>query len=581
MTRGRHRAGRNEPAAEPPADRSSLADPPSATGPPDTPTSEGPAPAGAADGRAGAPPDGDGDGGAAPPSPGATDDGRPDDEPGGREGGAPPGGDGSALSAPGLASATRWMVLGRLVTQVSRLVVSVLLARLLAPEAFGLVAVAMTTILALEVLKDLGTGAAVIQRLDVDQRLLSSVFYLNAFTGVLTAGLMAAGAPIIAGLFSTPQATPVVRALSLVLLAGGFTQIHHAMLRRTMQFNGVALVEMTGALVVGVVSVGLALAGAGVWAMVWGNVAGATAGSVVAWRRSGWQPSLMFGWGSLRSIAGFSLHTAAFNATTFALRNTDKLLVGRWLGASPLGVYSLAQRTISYPVESIAHVLMTVLFPAFARVQEDHAALRKGYTRALAAIAFVTLPVTVGLAAVADPLVRALLGDQWLDLIPLLWFMAPAGGLVAMLSAVNTLYSAKGRADWMFRWGLVSGAATLGAFAIGLQWGLVGLAIAYLAISLILTPIGLSIPLRLIDMRLRELLGPLVPYVGMTLAMALAAWGTATLVAGAGLGPLPQMLAGIGAGGVVYLGLTLILRPMAYRDVRTVIRNRSPKAGRS
>lgn len=528
------------------------------------------APAGTADDAAAAPPrdavpapdDAAGTPDDAAPRDDAQDDGAGSGEPGG-------------LSASGLAAGTRWVVVGRLVTQASRLVVSVLLARLLAPEAFGLVAVAMTTILALEVIKDLGTGAAVIQRPQVDQRLLSSVFYLNLVAGSLTAGVMALGAPVIAGLFSSPEATPVVRALSLVLLLGGVTQIHHAVLRRSMQFNVVAAVEMVGALVTGAVSIGLALAGAGVWSMVWGNVAGALAGSVVAWVRSGWQPSLMFGFAPLRAIAGFSLHTAAFNATTFALRNTDKVLVGRWLGASPLGIYSLGQRTISYPVESIAQVLMTVLFPAFARVQDDNDALRRGYARALGSIAFVTFPVTVGLAAVADPLVRALLGEQWLELIPLLWFMAPAGALMALLSAVNTLYSAKGRADWMFRWGFVSGVVTLGAFALGLQWGLVGLAIAYLAVMVLLTPIGLAIPLRLIDMRLRELLRPLLPYGVMTALMALAAWGTATMTATTGVGPLPQMLAGIAAGAVLYAGLTLWWRPVAYRDVRRVISERS------
>lgn len=504
-------------------------------------------------------------------TPVGPDDGAPGD--GARDDGFTP--DASGLvSAQGLASATRWMVAGRLVTQGSRFLVSVILARLLSPEAFGVVAVAMTTIVALEIVKDLGTGAALIQRPDVDQRLLSSVFFLNVVAGFVAAGLMAFGAPVIAAVFDTPGATPVVRAFALVLAVGGLTQVHHALLRRRMRFGGVAAVEMAGALTNGVVSIVLALLGLGVWSMVWGNLAGVVVGSVVAWVASGWHPSAQFHGADLRAIAGFSLNTAAYNVTTFALENTDKILVGRWLGTAPLGVYTLAQRTISYPLESISRVLMQVLFPAFARAQDDDEVLRKGYSRAAGAVAFVTLPVMVGAAVTADPLVRAVLGPRWTELIPLLWFMAPAGALGALLSCVNTLYSAKGRADWMFRWGLASGALTLGAFAVGLQWGLQGLAVAYLAIMVVQVPVGYAIVLRLIDMPLRAMARVLAPYVAMTAAMALAAGATVRVVAAAGGGSWAQLTAAVVVGALVYGGLALWIRPAALRDVRTLATSR-------
>lgn len=478
------------------------------------------------------------------------------------------------VSAQGLASATRWMVAGRLVTQGSRFLVSVILARLLSPEAFGVVAVAMTTVVALEILKDLGTGAALIQRTEVDQRLLSSVFYLNIVAGLLAAGLMAFGAPVIAGFFDTPDAAPVVQAFALVLALGGFTQVHHALLRRRMRFGGVAAVEMIAAVVNGVVSIALALLGLGVWSMVWGNLAGVVVGSVVAWVASGWAPSAQFRLADLRAIAGFSLHTAAYNVTTFALENTDKILVGRLLGTAPLGIYTLAQRTISYPLESISRVLMQVLFPAFARAQDDHEVLRKGYSRAAGAVAFVTLPVMVGVAVTAEPLVRAVLGPQWTELIPLLWFMAPAGALGALLSCVNTLYSAKGRADWMFRWGLASGAFTLTAFAVGLQWGLQGLAIAYLAVMVVQVPVGYAIVLRLIDMPLQAMARTLAPYFAMTAAMALASAATVRLLDSTGATPWAQLGAAAGVGAIVYGGLALWIRPAALRDVRTLATSR-------
>lgn len=482
----------------------------------------------------------------------------------------------AAVSTASLAAGTRWMVFSRLVTQASRFLVSILLARWLSPEAFGLIAVALTTILALDVLKDMGTGAAVIQRPQVDQTLLSSVWFVNAGIGAAAAAFMVFGAGWIAALFNTPDAEPVVQVLSVTMLLYGLSQTHHAVLRRTMRFDTVATAEVSTALVNAVISIGLALAGWGVWSMVWGNIAGTLVGACVVWFRTGWGPSWRFSLTALRGIAGFSLHTTAFNAVTYLLRNVDKVLVGRWLGAGPLGIYTLAQRTISYPLESVSNVLMTVLFPAFSRLQHDDRALRRGYTRAVGAIAFVTLPVMVGAAVVAEPLVDAVLGDHWAELVPLLWFMAPAGALGAMLSAVNTLYSAKGRADLMFRWGVASGVFTLAGFAVGLQWGLVGLAVAYLIVTVVQTPVGFWIALRLVDLPLRRLLRALVPYFVMTAVMALAAWAAVYGSDAAGASSWASLLLGIGAGGIVYLGLALLWRPPAFGDLMTLARRTSP-----
>lgn len=488
--------------------------------------------------------------------------------------------DSTAVNAESLAIGTRWVALGRVVTQASRFLVSIILARLLSPDAFGLIAVAMTTILVLDVVKDLGTGAAVIQRKKADQRLLSSVFYLNAVIGSLGAGAMAVWAGPIARLFNTPEAEPVVRALAVVVLLYSLSQTHHAYIRRTMRFNVVAGVEVWSALANALVSIALALAGWGVWAMVWGNIVGTVVGTLIVWLRAGWQPSWMFSLSALREIAGYSLNTTAFNGVTLLLRNADKLLVGRWLGAGPLGIYSLGQRTITYPVESISQVLMTVLFPAFARIQDDDEALRRGYARATGAISFVTLPLMVGGAVVAEPLVDVALGDQWRDLVPLLWFMAPAGALAAVLSAVNTLYSAKGRADWMFRWGVASGAFTLLGFFVGLNWGLVGLALAYLIVTVIQTPVGFWIALRLIDMPVRALLAAQRPYLLMTTAMAVAAWSAGYGSASAGASSLVQLVAGVLTGVVVYVGLTLWVRPAALGDLLTLVRRRPGAPGR-
>jgi len=476
-----------------------------------------------------------------------------------------------AITAGRLAGATRWALAGRLVTQLTRFGVSILLARLLDPEAFALVAVAMTAILALEVLRDLGTGSAVIQRREVDDQLLTTVFVLNVAIGAVLTAAMALGAGAIAALFGTSEATPVVQALSAVVIVQSIAQTHHALLRRDLRFRSVATVDMASALVTAAVSIGMAVTGFGVWAMVWGNIAGVVVGGITAWSASGWRPRGGVAPRRLGDIAHYSLNTTAFNVVRFVLREADKVLVGRVLGVGALGIYSLGQRTVRYPVESIGQVLMSVLFPAFARIQDDDAALRRGYTRATGAIALVVLPVMIGVAVCADPIVDVVLGEKWRAIVPLLQCMAPAGAIAAVTAAVDTIFSAKGRADHLFRVGFLRASVTLAGVVVGLRWGLPGLAIGYLVAMVVQSPIGMHLALRSIGMRLRDLVVSLLPYVAMVAVMAaavLAVLATVPLADG------PLLALGVLVGVVVYGGLALWWRPPAVRDLVLLVRHR-------
>jgi len=460
---------------------------------------------------------------------------------------------------------TRWMTGCQFATQATRFLASVALARLLDPKDLGVIALAMVVVLFVDIFKEMGTGAAIIQRRDVSQSLLSSVFFANVGFGVTLAGIVAVGAPLTSRMLDNPSVVPVLQFIGLDLAISSFGNIQQALLRRGLAFRRLVTVTLSGVAVSAVVSVALAAAGVGVWSIVAGTLAGSVTSVVVSWRLSAWRPSMTFRWSELSGIAGFSLNLTAFNFVNFFLVNADKVIVARALGVRALGIYSLAQRLLMYPIYSIGTVLQEVLFPTFARMADDEE-LQRGYLRACGGIAMVTFPLMVGAAVVVHPFVLAVLGDKWLPIVPLVRIFGPIGALQAVMYTVSTLYVAKARTDWLFRWGLGSGALVLISYAVGVRWGLVGLAAGYAVAIAVLTLPAFVIPFRLIHLPIRRLAVVLWPYAKATAVMAAVSVGVQLLVARVASGPTVVLVVSALAGAITYGLALLAIRPQGVDD---------------
>jgi O-antigen/teichoic acid export membrane protein len=426
-----------------------------------------------------------------------------------------------------VAVGTRWTGVGQVLVQVVRLGSSVVLARLLAPEAFGVMAMVLVVTTFLEVSKDLGTGAALVQRPRIDRSLPSSLFALNLGLGVVLMLGVIAVAPVVAAVYDDPQVVPVLRVTSLAVLVSSTAVVHQALLRRELRFARLAAVHVSNAVVTAAASIGLALLGLGVWALAWGLVAGTLAGAVAAWVLSGWRPTALPRWADVRSIADFSLNLSGAQLATFLLFNLDKVIVGRFLGAATLGIYSIAQRVLMQPVSTATQALHDVLFAAMSRIQEDRAALADAYVRTGAGVALVVFPAVGGVAAVADVLVPTVLGERWVDAVPVLIALAPGIAVQSLITTTVTLYLVRGRTDLMLRWTLVSGTVVAVAWYLGRAWGLVGVATAFsLAVVLLAYP-AFAIPFSQIDLRVRRFVTTLLPCTAATTVMVAATRGLA------------------------------------------------------
>lgn len=402
-------------------------------------------------------------------------------------------------------SGVRWSLFSQGGQQLIQVVTTAILAHLLSPSDFGLVAMAMVVIGFVSLFKDLGTSAAVIQRKNLSAALLSSVYWTNVAFGLFAMFVVYGLAPLAAIFYRELRIIPLLRVLSITLFVSALGILHQALLERDLAFHTLSKMEISSAAFGSIIGIGSALLGAGVWSMVYQSLAVTMATTTLLWLCTPWRPRMIFAWTEVKSISTYSLSLTGFNIFNYFARNADYILIGRFLGARDLGYYTLAYRLMLYPLQSISGAIGRVMFPAYSHMQDDDAMIRRAYLNAAGAIALITFPMMLGLIALSELFILTVFGSQWVAVIVLLMILAPVGLVQSIGTTVGAIYQAKGRTDWMLRWGIGAGLLVMLAFVIGLRWGIVGVATAYAVISLILTYPGFAIPFRLINLPVRDL----------------------------------------------------------------------------
>lgn len=482
---------------------------------------------------------------------------------------------GSALIEKGLGKGFRWVGLSQVAVQVFRVLSVLVLTRLLEPREFGLVALAtVVTGLFERVLGDTGTTTAVIRHKRLTQGLASSVLFWNLGIGLVTSGFfIAAGGPI-ASLLGDGSVANLVRVLGLLALINATSYIQLAILRRSLQFSKVAIINLINAVVTGLATIGFAIADFDEWSIVWGTLAGSVAANLTTWVISDWRPSLYFSRADANEIRNFSAYMSARSLFGYLSLAGDRFVVGRFIGATELGFYGLANRLLRYPIQTTAQTYREVVSPSLAKIQDDKHAMLATYRRTVGGIAFVMFPICFVVAALGDPLVRVVLGTKWVPTIELIVPVALAGALQTINPTTGSLYTSQGRADLLFRWSVGSSIVMMICYAIGAFWGTQGVAWSYFIGIAALTYPAFAIPLRLIDATPRQALEPIV---GPTLAAAVAAGAAAILrftLADQGSSSLVQLVAGGALAVVIYGAYSLVARPLGFVDLLRVLNKR-------
>ena len=472
------------------------------------------------------------------------------------------------------ASGLKWTTVSQASRLAAQLLGVLILARLLPPADFGLIAIAATVTGFASLLRDFGTAAAIIQKPDPTPGLLYSVFWLNVAFAVGLAGLVGMLAPFIASGFAQPRLKEVLWLLILTFPIVSLGEVHQALLEKASRFRPLAIIESAAAFIGLGGAVLAAWAEWGVFSLVLQTLLASFLTTSGLWIVSRWRPVFRLDVSEIRSVMGFSGNLVGYNVFNYFIRNADTLLIGRFLGASDLGYYSMAYRLMLWPLQNISNVVGRALFPVFSRLQTDQSRLAGAYIRATAAITLITAPLMFGFFVLREPFIAVALGERWQPVADVLAWLVPVGLLQSIGTSVGTLYLATGRTDVMFKWGIAAGLLVIPAFAIGLQWGITGVAAAYAAASLLLFYPGLAIPFRWVDLSVSNLLLQIMPSIVTAIVMA----GVIAILAAVWPGntniQLPRLILLIAVGIVTYGGISLITQRALLKDIIRAVFNR-------
>ncbi len=394
-----------------------------------------------------------------------------------------------------------WSGTSEFIRLLLRFVITVILARLLTPNDFGLLAMVIVFTNFAGIFRDFGLTAALIQREGLTEEHLSSSFWINVLVGLFLTLLMAALAPAIAFFYGENKLTLIVILLATTFFVRSFGAVQTALFTRELNFRSLAIIEILTVAISGTAGIILAFAGLGIWSLVWQQVIFSFTMVTLLWTFSGWRPKFLFHWQSVKHLLGFGLNLTGFNFVNFFGRNLDNLLIGKLLGSTSLGFYNLAYRLLLFPLNNISAVIGRVMFPSLSAIQKNKGKVRNNYIKATRYISAVTFPIMMGLLVVAPEFVRGIFGPQWERSIFLVQILAVVGLAQSVLTTVGWIYTSQGRTDIQLRWGIFAISIVTVSFLVGLLWDLEGVAIAYaIAQSLLLYP-ALAIPFRLINLK--------------------------------------------------------------------------------
>ncbi len=423
------------------------------------------------------------------------------------------------------------MTVSQAAIQVLAFVTAIVIARFLSPFEVGLAAEALVFASLALVIVDFGFASVLVQRPALSEDDRSTAFWAGMFLGVaLTLIGIAASWPI-ASIYGEPEVQPLFAVLSLAFLFTAPGIVQGALLTRDLAFRSLEVRTIIATTMSCATGIGLAIAGAGAWAIVAQDLVITAVSTLLLWRASSWRPQWRFSMQSLRGMAGYTGNVFGTRVLAWGTINLDNFLIGRFVGAAQLGAYTLAYSVVIMPATRIATPIAHVFFPAFSRVSEP-ARIATMWTRANRMVALLIVPSMLGLIAVAPEFVRVVFGEKWNAAIPVIQILATVG-LIQGLFALNApILQALDRTSTLFRFTALSVLTVIG-FAAGLPWGIEGVAVGFLVVTVATAPVYLRLTTDAVGLPASEWLRSVAGVLQAGIAMMLIVLGARELLVGA------------------------------------------------
>lgn len=382
------------------------------------------------------------------------------------------------------ASGMIWTFSQQFGNQLINFVVSIVLARLLLPEEFGLIGMISVFVGVGNALLNAGLTNSLIRSKDLDERDYSTVFFFNLVASMLIYIVIYVVAPLIAKFYGQPILIGIIRLYCLSFIIAALMAVQQARMTKNMDFKTQTIISIPSLMIGGGVGISMAYLGYGVWSLVWNQLVTQSVKSAQFWIYSGWQPKGIFDKDKFKEHFNFGYKITLSNLIAKIFDNSYIIIIGRFFAASQVGFYTRAETMKDLPVKNISLALNRVTYPLFSTIQDDNERLKSVYKRLMKMVIYVVAPVMIFLAVLAEPIFRFLLTEKWLPAVPYFQILCGAGILYPVHMYNLNVLTVKGRSDILLKLTVVKNILLTIAIIIGIQFGILGLLYAQVILSL-------------------------------------------------------------------------------------------------
>lgn len=454
-------------------------------------------------------------------------------------------------------SGSFWNYAGLMSSKIVAFTTTMVLARILSQDDFGVAAYAGVITGFIDVVAGLGINNSLIFHKEKEGN-NDTAFWINFICSILIFTITFLGAPLVGLLFNDPRAIPVLRVLSIIYPITALGYIHGALLQKKLRFSVRFIPTLIGSIAKAAIAIPMALSGFGVWSIIISQICGELFSTITYWFILRWKPSFKLNLSFIKPLLSYGLNSVLLDILNLVINQIDFVFVGRMLGSAALGIYSMAFRIPEILIQMVYSAVAKVVFPVFSSIQDNMEDLRRGFIKMTQYLVIIVLPIGVGLALVAEPVVRVFLSDKWLEAIPVIRAISIYCSVQSFMYGAGILYKARGRQKILTM-------ITIGQLMIvvpTLWWvtksfgSIVYVAWAQVIINILMSGINTIITIRIIHISLRSILKVIFPPCFAAAVMSLGVVGVmfVTQNSPVGIQLLSSMLVGAGIYGLlIYL----------------------------
>lgn len=449
-----------------------------------------------------------------------------------------------------------WRFAEKCGAEIIQFIVSIIIARILAPSDYGLIGLITVFIMVANVFAISGLGQALVQRKEMDNKDYSTVFYYSLAVSLILYCILFFVAPFIANFYKEPKLIPIIRVLSLTVVVGSINSVQQAYVQKTMQFKRFFVSTLSGKIISAVVGIAMAYAGYGVWALVGQQLTMSVINTGVLWFTVGWRPELVFSIKRMKEMFSYGWKILCSSLLDTLYNNIYTLLIGKVYSPTDLGYYNRGKQFPMLVINNINTTIDNVLFPVLSEVQEQKERLKSMVRRSIVTSTFLIFPAMAGLAAIAKPLTVFLLTEKWLPAVPFIQFCCFTYAFLPVHTANLQAIKALGRSDIFLKLEIIKKVIGVSILVLTLPHGLMIMMTGRCVSTVISSFINAFPNRKLLNYSYIEQLKDMAPSFFLSLVMAVAILPVTLLQ----IHPLLQMIVQIVIGVCVYFGLAKLFR---------------------